>query len=76
MNKLGAAKASLIRKVKSAKSLAVVRQLDRTLSFAGDDWWESLPAAVKRRLEESDAQIARGETIPHAEVMTRRWVSR
>ncbi|HMU12365.1 MAG: hypothetical protein JST41_09970 [Bacteroidetes bacterium] len=78
MTKLQAAQAAIIRKVKATKSLATLRQVDLTLSLPNDEWLDNLPPAIRKALAESDDQIARGETVPHAEVMqrARRWANR
>ncbi len=78
MTKLEAAKAALIRKVRATKSLSMIKHLDTSLSLASDEWWDTLPNPIKQALIESDAQIERGETVPHEEVMkrARRWANR
>ena len=44
-------------------------QLKAVLQMQRGDWWKSLPAKVRRDVEESLAQADRGETVSHAEAM-------
>ena len=48
------------------------------LESRSGDWWENLPAKVRKDVEESLAQADSGETVSHAEAMkqVRAWRKR
>jgi len=56
-------------KVIKTKDEAIIDQVKAILQNDQQDHWDELPGHVKKAIERAEEQIARGEVIPHDEVM-------
>ena len=78
MSRVEIKQAAIAKQVLNTNDEEVLDQLKAVLDLRSNDWWKSLPAKVRRDVEESLAQADRGETMSHAEAMNqvRAWRKR
>ena len=78
MSRLEFKQASIAKQVFNTSDEEVLDQVKAVLESRSGDWWENLPAKVRKDVEESLAQADSGETVSHAEAMkqVRAWRKR
>ena len=71
-------KARLIRRIRATSNLSLLRYVDGLMESSSEEWWDSLPTAVKASIKRGEAQADRGELVPDAAVrkQIREWIRR
>ena len=69
MSKLDLKQASIAKQVFNTTNEEVLDQVKAVLESQDPTWFQSLPAKVRKEIEESLAQADRGETLSHKEAM-------
>lgn len=78
MSRIEIKQASIAKQVLNTSDEEVLDQVRAVLDLQSSDWWSSLPAKVRKDVEQSLAQADKGETVSHAEAMKqiRAWRKR
>ena len=71
-------KIELASKLLNTKDKELINYIKAIFSTQPEEWWDELPASVKKSVTRSIKQADRGETIPHAQVMKKykKWLKK
>ena len=78
MSRIEFKQANIAKQVFNTNDEEVLDQVKAVLDLQKADWWEDLPAKVRKDVEQSVAQADNCETVSHAEAMKqiRAWRKR
>ncbi|HQV76276.1 MAG: hypothetical protein IPI00_11390 [Flavobacteriales bacterium] len=78
MSRIEFKQANIAKQVFNTNDEEVLDQVKAVLDLQKADWWEDLPAKVRKDVEQSLAQADNCETVSHAEAMKqiRAWRKR
>ena len=78
MSRIEFKQANIAKQVFNTNDEEVLDQVKAGLDLQKADWWEDLPAKVRKDVEQSLAQADNCETVSHAEAMKqiRAWRKR
>jgi predicted transcriptional regulator len=64
-------KIDLASKILAIQDVEMINHIKAALESGSDNWYDELPDEIKDSITKGLSQSARGETLPHAEVMKR-----
>ena len=78
MSRIEIKQANIAKQVLNTSDEEVLDHVKAVLDLRSGDWWKNLPAKIRKDVEQSLAQVDRGETVSHAEAMKqiRAWRKR
>lgn len=78
MSRVEIKQAAIAKQVLNTTDEEVLDHVKAVLDVQNRDWWLSLPAKIRKDVEESLAQADAGETVSHADAMKqiRAWRKR
>ncbi len=69
MSRVEIKQAAIAKQVLNTTDEEVLDHVKALLDVQSKGWWQSLPAKIRKDVEESLAQADRGETVSHADAM-------
>lgn len=78
MSRVEIKQAAIAKQVLNTTDEEVLDHVKAVLDVQNKDWWQSLPAKIRKDVEKSLAQADTGETVSHADAMKqiRAWRKR
>jgi hypothetical protein len=75
MSRVEIKQAAIAKQVLNTTDEEVLDHVKALLDVQSKGWWQSIPAKIRKDVEESLAQADRGETVSHADAMkqVRAW---
>jgi len=75
---IAVSKIELAKQILSINDKSIIQQVRALLEVQKDDWYDELPDYVKESVARAEKQLAKGEGIPHKEVMKKykKWLKK
>ena len=63
-------KNKIVEKIMQSEDDVLLNEIDSLLTGSKHDFWNDLPGAIKRSIDQAKTELDSGEGIPHQQVMS------